>query len=313
MKRFIILSFLVIIVVIAYLSSKTLGGQNNEVYEAFFIKLPINSAQRGITQIKKWKAFFPGKSIDDSTYEIDNTVFKIKRTMLTGIQLESYEKNYPEIQWTADINAIEMRDSAFIQFYLKKLPTEETIWSRLSTKNKTSHQKKNYEKICSSAVSYFESIKNVYGYNIIETNVKDSILLTTNITSADTPSIKTIYELIDKLKLVMSEKGEKAVDSPMLNITQVETNLVSTTVAIPIHRRIDVTGNIKLKNMVLGRILEANVDGGKSDIKQAFSAMEYYRMDRQKISPAMPFETLLSYRQGIPDSLWRTKISLPVY
>ena len=111
----------------------------------------------------------------------------------------------------------------------------------------------------------------------------------------------------------MSENGEKAVDSPMLNITQVETNLVSTTVAIPIHRRIDVTGNFKLKNMVLGRILEANVDGGKSDIKQAFSAMEYYRMDRQKISPAMPFETLLNYRQGIPDSLWRTKISLPVY
>jgi hypothetical protein len=313
MKRFIILSFLLIIVVIAYLSSKTLRGQNNEVYEAFFIKLPINSAQRGITQIKKWKAFFPGKSIDDSTYEIDNTVFKIKRTMLTGIQLESYEKNNPNLQWTADINAIEMKDSAFIQFYLKKLPTEETIWSRLSTNSKTNQQKNIYEKICRAAVSYFESIKNVYGYNIIETNVKDSLLLTTNITSVDTPSIKTIYELIDNLKSVMKSNGEIPVDSPMLNITQVETNLISTTVAIPIHRRIDVMGNFKLKNMVLGRILEANVDGGKAAIKHAFNAMENYRGDRQKISPAMPFETLLNYRQGIPDSLWRTKISLPVY
>jgi hypothetical protein len=125
--------------------------------------------------------------------------------------------------------------------------------------------------------------------------------------------VKTIYELIDKLRKVLKEKGENPLDSPMLNTTRIETNLISTTVAIPIQHQFAVSGIISMKNMVLGRILEAPVNGGVNEIKKAFDAMEYYKMDRQKMSPAMPFETLLNYRLTLPDSLWKTKISLPVY
>jgi 5-methylcytosine-specific restriction protein A len=127
-----------------------------------------------------------------------------------------------------------------------------------------------YENICKAAASYFESMEHVYGFKFNETNVKYSILLSTNMTSTDTPSVKTIYELINTLRKVLKEKGENPLDSPMLNTTRIETNLISTTVAIPIQHQFEVSGNIRMKNMVLGRILETPVNGGVNEIKKAF-------------------------------------------
>ena len=313
MKRIVILSSLALILLFSFVRLSTFLNEKNEFSGGGLIKMPINSAQRGIVQLNKWKEFFPGNSLDDSTFQIENTIFKFKRKMVTGLEFESYEINNPSIKWICDINAIEIGDSTFISFFLAVPKSEKKIWSNLSNYFKSKNQELYYENICKAASSYFESMEHVYDFKFNETNVKYSILLSTNMTSTDTPSVKTIYELIDKLRKVLKEKGENPLDSPMLNTTRIETNLISTTVAIPIQHQFAVSGIISMKNMVLGRILEAPVNGGVNEIKKAFDAMEYYKMDRQKMSPAMPFETLLNYRLTLPDSLWKTKISLPIY
>ena len=100
----------------------------------------------------------------------------------------------------------------------------------------------------------------------------------------------------------------------MLNITRLDTVYVHTMVAIPLLSDIPSKPEFTIKKMILGNILETVVTGNETVIAKGLDALKNYAKDYNKLSPAIPFQSLLCNRLQEKDSTkWQTRLSLPIY
>jgi len=161
---------------------------------------------------------------------------------------------------------------------------------------------------------YNSDLKNVYGYKIEKARVVDSFLISTYIKTNTIPSTAQIYELIDDLKAYVKTKSAKETGLPMLNIFTTDSVSFTTRVAIPVDVLLEPKGNITYNKMLGGgNILVAEVKGGMTEINKAIKQMELYISDYNRMSPAMPYQSLITDRREVTDrSKWITKIYYPV-
>jgi len=169
-------------------------------------------------------------------------------------------------------------------------------------------------KVLTAASNYFNYNKGVYGFDIVETKVKDSSYLAIDQTLTDTPSLVQIYQMVDQLTAYINTQNGKAKGDPMVNITKAEENEIYIQVAIPLERDIPVNGDFSIKKMVLGNLLSVKVQGDQAKVNQAFEATKQYITDKQKYSPAMPFVIYNTNRLLEKDpTRWKSTISYPIY
>ena len=174
--------------------------------------------------------------------------------------------------------------------------------------------KKNMDIILESFLNYVVQSKNVYGFDIKRTLVKDTLLASATMMHVTSPETKAVYSLIDSVKRFVAKNNLKQVNPPMLNVFIDEKEDFQTIVALPINGEFKSTGNIEMKKMVPGNILEMTVKGGPKTIEKGFNQIKMYVNDFQLISPAMPFESLITDRAKQPDtSKWVTKICYPIF
>ncbi len=90
-------------------------------------------------------------------------------------------------------------------------------------------------------------------------------------------------------------------------------NGYETMVAIPVDRVLDDSQDFALKKMVPGNILVAEVKGGISTVKEGEAQLENFVQDYQFVSPAIPFQSLVTNRMLEKDtSKWITKLYYPI-
>lgn len=172
--------------------------------------------------------------------------------------------------------------------------------------------KKNITEILQSAKSFLENSEKVYGINITQQRVKDTLLISTRLTTNNYPTTTEIYNLIKSLREYIFSNGATETNSPMLNITKDST--FNTMVAIPINRVIAPTTTFLLKKMVPGKILVTDVKGGIFSADEAMRQLTIYMDDNHLLSPAIPFQSLVTDRLKEQDTTkWITKIYFPVY
>lgn len=161
---------------------------------------------------------------------------------------------------------------------------------------------------------FIENDLKVYGLAIRFGNVTNPILLTTKFRSSSYPSSQMIYNSINLLKATIKTKGVIQTDSPMLNIsTQTATHYEIQT-AIPINKEFQITGHQIIKRMVLGRVLETRVVGGPHRLTNAMQELENFLQDNRLVSPAIPYQSLVTNRLVVRDSSkWVTQIFYPIY
>jgi hypothetical protein len=161
---------------------------------------------------------------------------------------------------------------------------------------------------------YYSDLKNVYGFKIEKNRVVDSFLISTFINTNTIPTTAQIYALIDDLKVYVKTKSAKETGLPMLNIFTSDSVTFTTRVAIPVNVLLDSKGNITYNKMLGGgNILVAEVKGGMAEINKALQQMELYIRDYNRMSPAMPYQSLITDRRIVTDSSkWITKIYYPV-
>ena len=160
---------------------------------------------------------------------------------------------------------------------------------------------------------FLEKPENVYGMRIDQVQVKDTILMTTKISSDQYPSTSRIYDLIGGIKNYISVNNGKETNFPMLHVWQ-DSGLFHTTVAIPIYRKIPENKTYSIKRMVPGKILVSEVTGGVYRTREALRQLGLFISDNSLSSPAIPFESLITDRMKEPDtSKWITKIYYPVF
>jgi hypothetical protein len=174
--------------------------------------------------------------------------------------------------------------------------------------------KRQLDLVLTAATAHYNYTKGVYGFDIVETKVKDSSYVAIDQTLTDTPSLVQIYQMVDQLAAFINTQKGKAIGYPMVNITKVEAKEVYVQVAIPLERDIPVNGTFSIKKMVLGNLLSVKVQGDQTKVNEAFEATKQYITDKQKYSPAIPFIIYNTNRLLERDSSrWISTINYPIY
>jgi hypothetical protein len=254
-----------------------------------------------MTQISKWPEWLP-KDID---LKAKSALVATIEAVLNqdGIQvpvvfsIENGEGNNTLIRYETSMKNIGWSPFKRIQYYLFA--------------KKIIHQ---LDLVLAAATAHYNYNKGVYGFDIVETKVKDSSLITIDQTLNDTPSIVQIYQMVNQLTTFINTQKGKVNGDPMVNITRIDENEVYLQVAIPLEKDIPVNDVFIIKKMVLGNLLSVKVQGGQSKVNKAFEATKQYITDKQKTSPAIPFVIYNTNRLLEKDSnRWVSTINYPIY
>lgn len=163
--------------------------------------------------------------------------------------------------------------------------------------------------------TYYNNDDKLYGFEIRETRVVDSLLVSTFIATKNKPTTDDVYRLVDKLKAFVANKGAAATSEPMLNVSPaIADSGYLTRVAIPINTHLKSEGDVAFKQMLgNGNILTTTVNGGPAQVEQAFAQMGNFVIENNRTAPAIPFQKLITDRRAEPDTTkWVTKIYWPV-
>ncbi len=264
--------------------------------------------ERG-SDIKKW---WPGESNNNASLSFQNKHYTISKSNILGIKIQT---EISDISLAGEINSILInKDSSAIQLQYQAFNTGLNPVKRVDYYFKALTLKKQLNIILESLTHFTEDKKNIYGLNITETKVKDSSLLSTKKSFDHYPSNKEVGDLVNKLKQHIATNGGVINDYPMLNIHITEQNKYEAMVAIPLLKDIPVKGDIVIKKMILGNILEAKLMGGNAAINDGLNALKDYAKDYGKVSPAIPFQLMITDRNRETDTTkWVTVLKYPVF
>lgn len=262
---------------------------------------PAASVNRGLMQTEKWSEWMP-KDIE----------IKVIGKLVATIQAEI---NIEDIHVPVVFSIEDGQDKSAIIGYETSMDNRQ--WSPIARIQYFIFAKKiqkKLDRVIEAASAHYYYTKGIYGFEIVETKVKDSSLITIDQTLKDTPSTAQIYEMVHQLEQHIINQNGKAKAAPMVNITRVDEGQVYTQVAIPIERDIPVNEHFTIKKMVLGNLLSVEVIGNQSKVNLAFEATKQYINDKQKSSPAIPFVIYNTNRILEKDSSrWKSTINYPIY
>lgn len=149
---------------------------------------------------------------------------------------------------------------------------------------------------------------------IIKQKVTPSSMISMNQTFLQYPSTQEIYSMINTVREYIRIKGGEENNHPMLNVYTEDKKVYKAMVAVPVKTDLPSEGKFRLKKLVLGNILMAEVNGGVETIMKAEKELSNYVNDYKKISPAIPFQSLITNRLLETDtSKWITRLYYPIF
>ncbi len=250
-------------------------------------------------------------NITDSSFSFENENFRVSSVQSTSATIiigTEYEKINSQILMVS-----EGVDSTVIIWEAEIIGGSNPI-SRI-TGYLTAQKIKNYFSGILDVHKKFITVpENVYTFPIVTEQVKDTILIASRKVFATNPGTTEIYDMITKLEAYAKANEVQLTNSPMLNITVIDSSHYQCTVALPINKEIKNDGDMYLSKMVPGKILVETIKGGPVTIKYAFSRLQDYFRQHKHVSPAIPFESLITNRNAETDtSKWITKIYYPIF
>ncbi len=264
-----------------------------------------------LTHQKEWKKWWPGTAASDLQYQYCGHLYTIKQLNNEDVVLTV---SNPGLTLNTQLSFIATdADKVGLNWSSVKTVGLNPI-ERINTYAKMNRVKKDMNQVLLHFKQFLENDRNVYQIDVRISQVKDSIILTTKTATQHYPKTDEVYQLVDKLQQEIRKQKAAASGPPMLNIHQIELNKYEVMVGIPLARTIKPSGSVFINKMVLGNIMETTVNGGLSTVKNGFDQLEKYKKDHHLISPAMPFESLITDRSKESDTAkWVTKIYYPIF
>ena len=271
------------------------------INKSITIRQNAAAVSRAFSEKQKWQQWW---TPDAFTYYPEN--FSAQAQMVGRFRLGN------ENGLAANIQLVDLGIDSTLLVCEAALPRTNNPYTRLQYFFGRMQLEKQLEQQISSVKQFAEKDANVYGMNIAQVKVMDSVLISVRQQFAAVPATNEIYEMINGLKQYLKSQGAMEANHPMLHMEQ-RSKGYDVMVAIPLNKSIAETDRYRIKRMVLGNILEAEVRGGPGTVRQAMLELEHYRTDHKKISPAIPFELLVTDRSMEPDSTkWITRLYYPV-
>ncbi len=263
-----------------------------------------------------WQKWWPSANADRTTAETKKyffykkNIYVLEKTMMNAGQISI---SGPQYSLHSLITVISVNDDSAAISWKSEMPVSHNPFIRIKNYIEARNLKNNMASILQSFQIFLKETENVYGLAIDQIQVKDTLLISTKFNTQQYPSTTEIYAAINKLKKYVANEGATETNSPMLNILPDSTEY-RTMVAIPIDKNIPEKNDYKIKRMVPGKILVTEVKGGEAIAKEALKQLNFFIIDNQISSPAIPFESLVTDRSVEKDtSKWITKIYYPVF
>ena len=253
-----------------------------------------------------------GKQLSATEYELDDCkfIFPADNTFDNNIIIVYKNKTISSL-----ITAEAVKDSALVN-WIFTLQSNNNPINRVSDYRAAKKIKLATEKILKKWVAYAGNNKNIYGINIKRTAQTDSTLISIKSPPVNNyPSIEDIYGKISKLEQYALANDAVVTKPPMLNISGSGSSWFYM-VALSVNKALPDNADIIAKRMFAGgKILESDsITGGFKTVDHFINELEKFRADNSYMSPAIPFQSLITNRLTQPDSTkWITKLYYPVY
>lgn len=204
------------------------------------------------------------------------------------------------------------RDSSLVQWQCTIQAGSDPI-SRIINYNKASGIKKTMDNALQQMNLFTSKRENIYGLNIRESSIQDTLLISTKTNLSHYPSTSDIYNLVNTLQAYASKLNTRITGYPMYNVNN-EGAVKRLMVALPVEKELPQQGAISSVRMIPGKFIITEVKGGEGAVQNGLSQLQNYFSDYSRTSMAIPFAYLVTNRMEQPDSsTWITKIYAPVY
>jgi hypothetical protein len=272
------------------------------------INAALPAVSRLLSENDTWGKFWP----DTAAFKLDDQVYSIKGKFFTvfNIDIDSEKDSLGSI-----LNLLLLPKSDVLAIsWSGELISSSNPFTRIAQYRKARSIEKNMNSILNGMKNFMEQTKNIYGFDIQQTKVKDSVLITTRRSFDHHPTVIEVYDMIQSLKDYIAMNAAKEEGSPMLNIFRTDSLHFEAMTAIPIDRTLPLTDKFASKFLLKGgEILEADVTGGYYKIRAALKELENYKNDHRFNSPAIPYQLLITDRSKEPDTTkWITRLYYPI-
>jgi effector-binding domain-containing protein len=254
-----------------------------------------------------------GKYYDSTTKKIiiDNVEFTLNNALSNMIQINV---NTSRLQLKSFITANSVTKETSTISWFCDFQTSYNPLQRWLDYNEAVKIKKASATLIQHINEFVEHPINVYGFDIKEITLKDTILISTKFVSKSMPTNEQIYKAAKELTAYLKSYNKTALENPMVTVFENNTNNFTVRVGISIDGEIPANEKFTIKKMpVFGKMFVTDVTGNQSTIRDGYAAVKLFLLDSKRPSPAVPFELLINDRQSILDSSqWKTRIFYPV-
>ena len=269
------------------------------------------SVARQFTNKINWKLWWPGEIKNDTMFYYKNCRYRVDKILLNGFLATVFSKQDSLKGFLQYI--YEANDSTTFRWSATTKLSDNlfTKWSQNSQLNKI---ELNTNDLLEDIKIHFNTRDKVYGLNIKRETVSIPSYISTKNSFNHYPSTQDIYEMIESLNQYIVKMGGEEIKEPMLHVEFEGADVYEAMVAIPIKNELASTDKFKLKKMILGNILTAEVKGGSYKIIAGEQEFKNYIDDYKILSPAIPFQSLITNRLIEKDTTkWITKLNYPIF
>lgn len=276
------------------------------------INAKATTANRFLFDESKWNKWWPKNSAihNQNRFQYGDYIYTLNTVLMDAGEINISNKRL-SLKSLVQIFPI-LTDSIGIE-WKSEMPATSNPFMRMKYFFAAKKLQMDMAGILGNLGAFLRSDKNVYGLDIQQIRVTDTLLISTKLYSLEYPSTQVIYNLIRKLQVHIDNEGARETNYPMLNVRK-DSTTYRTMIAIPVNKTIPENNNFEIKKMVPGKILVTEVKGGEYTARQGLNLLDLYMYDNKLKSPAIPFESLITDRSREHDSTkWITKLYYPVY
>ncbi|HJS54587.1 MAG TPA: hypothetical protein VJ765_08595 [Chitinophagaceae bacterium] len=272
------------------------------------INAPLSGVYRSLAGNNNWNKWWPGTT--PFTYNNQTYFTREKIYNLIDIDISSNQDTI-----NSRMNLISIKGNAMSIDWNAEQASSASPFKRLLQYRDAVATRKNMNDILQRMKTFMEKTENVYSLDIKQTKVVDSALVSTRRRFDHPPTVHDVYDMVRSLKNYIIQNNAVELNSPMLNVFQIDSLHYEAMTAIAVNRALPQTNEFAPKFLLKGgNILEAEVRGGPHKIETALRELDNYRTDYKLTSPAIPFQLLVIDRMKETDTAnWITKLYYPVF
>ncbi|WP_454800892.1 hypothetical protein [Mucilaginibacter phyllosphaerae] len=302
------------LLVLAFISIYFIIPQNIKTTHVIEIDATDTQVSKFLVNKKLWAKWWPGQvnPKDSSLYTFKDASYTLLQStnseMKAIIKKDNIEQSSQVFYGTTGEGMCEVS-------WLNEMQSSINPFTRITAYIKIKKQAKDIDALLARFKKFMQTDTNIYGINVKLARVKYGVVLASTKQVRAFPTPKAVYVVANALKKEIAAQNALTLDSPMLNVHALEDGGYQVMVALPVNKIIKPGAQSAINKLVKGaNILETQVTGGPNTVLNAFAQLKNYQKAHHLISPAMPYEVLITNRVAQPDtSKWVTQIYWPIF